>query len=341
MFGRDDQQPLIALVHRYPVCNCTAVNTLLPYLSAPMQVHRGIENLPGFSNTVLTIGTFDGVHCGHQKIIDALQQAAAVRSAESIIVTFDPHPRKIVRPSESLFLINTLEEKIALLSKTGIDHLVIVPFTKEFAEQPADDYIKRFLVENFKPASIVIGYDHHFGRNRSGNYHLLEEKAADFGFEVIEIPKHLVDEVDVSSTKIRNAIFESRVENANKLLGYPFFFTGDVVHGDQLGRELGFPTANIQLTDPDKIHLGHGVYAVKVKVNGLEKKGMMSIGNRPTLKNSDERVEVNLFDFDEEIYGSQLTVEVHHFLRAQEKYDSLEAMVKQLHLDKENALSRL
>lgn len=306
-----------------------------------MQVYRSIENLPPFNNAVITIGTFDGVHEGHKKIIDALIKEAKLINGEAIIITFHPHPRKIVKPNEHLQLINTLEEKIELLEKTGIDHLVIVPFSNEFASQPADQYIQKFLIAKFHPHTIIIGYDHHFGKGRQGNFMLLAEKADQYNYRLLEIPKYILDEVGVSSTQIRNALLQSDVDTANRLLGYDFFFEGIVIRGDQLGRKLGYPTANLQYTDSDKIHLGHGVYAAYAEVEGTAYKGMLSIGTRPTLENSDERVEVNIFDFDKEIYGENVRVRVKNYLRGQEKYASLDELIKQLGTDKENSLAVL
>lgn len=306
-----------------------------------MQVYRSIEQLPDFKNSVITIGTFDGVHQGHQKIISALKNEAGRMQGESVIITFHPHPRKVVNPQYHLQLINTLDEKIGLLRQAGINHLVIVPFTEDFSEQTADEYIENFLIRNFHPASIIIGYDHHFGKGRVGNYKLLEEKASHFHYNLVEIPQHLLNEIAVSSTKIREAILASDIATANQLLGYSFSFEGTVVQGDQLGRTLGYPTANLQYTDEDKIHLGHGVFAVYAEVAGQRKKGMMSIGTRPTLDKSEEKVEVNLFDFDDTIYGEKMHVTVEHFLRHQEKYSSLDIMVDQLHKDKERSLHLL
>jgi riboflavin kinase/FMN adenylyltransferase len=306
-----------------------------------MQVHRDIDQLPVFNNAVVTIGTFDGVHLGHQKIIAELKRQAKLVNGESVIVSFHPHPRKVVMPHQNLQLINSLEEKIYLLSKTGIDHLVIVPFTAGFSELSADDYIEHFLVKKFQPATICIGYDHHFGQGRTGNYQLLEEQATRFGYKLVEIPVHVLNEITVSSTKIRKALLAGDITVANSLLGYQFFFEGKVVQGDQLGRTLGYPTANLVYTDPDKIHLGHGVYAVYAEINGEQNKGMMSIGTRPTLEKSEEKVEVNLFDFDDTIYGETVTVTVAHFLRQQEKYSSLELMVEQLHRDRAQSLQLL
>lgn len=306
-----------------------------------MQVHRGIENLPVFTNSVITIGTFDGVHEGHRKIISSLVNQARKVNGESVIITFDPHPRKVVKPDESLQLINTLEEKIELLTATGIDHLVIVSFTKEFADLTAEQYISDFLIKNFQPNTIIIGYDHHFGKNRQGNFLLMEEKAPVYHYTLLEIPKHELEHIGISSTKIRTALLESDIATANKLLGYEFFFEGAVIHGDKLGRKLGYPTANLSYTDPEKIHLGYGIYAVHVVINERILKGMLSIGNRPTLVNSDDRVEVNMFDFDEEIYGETIRVIVKKYLRGQEKYNSLDELVVQLGKDKQESLDAL
>lgn len=306
-----------------------------------MQVHRSIQNLPIFTNAVITIGTFDGVHQGHRKIIDALIQEARSVQGEAIIITFHPHPRKIVNPNEHLQLINTLHEKIRLLDKTEIDHLVIVSFSQEFSNRPAIEYIESFLIEKFHPHTIIIGYDHHFGKNRQGNFILLAQKADQYNYRLLEIPKYILHEATVSSTQIRNALLQSDIETANDLLGYDFFFEGMVIKGDQLGRKLGYPTANLEYTDSDKIHLGHGVYAAYAEVNGIAYKGMLSIGNRPTIENSNERVEVNIFDFDKEIYGETIRVIVKKFLRGQEKYSSLDELKNQLAIDKKNSLAAL
>lgn len=305
------------------------------YLSGRMQVHRNLENLPRFRNAVLTIGTFDGVHLGHRRIIAALTKEAAEIAGESIIITFDPHPRKIVQPDTSLQLINTLEERIELLSGLNVDHLVIVPFTPEFASLSADAYIKDFLVARFQPRSIIIGYDHHFGKNRQGNFRLLEEKSPIYGFHLIEIPKHILEEIGISSTKIREAIRSGEIEKANKLLGYDFFFEGIVVEGDKLGRTLGYPTANLEIRDHDKIHLSEGVYAVTITINGNLKNGMLSIGKRPTLNDTVERIEVHVFDFNESLYHQIIRVSVKRYLRAQAKFDSLAELKHQLQLDEQ------
>lgn len=306
-----------------------------------MQVHKNLEALPGFSNAVLTIGTFDGVHLGHRQILGALVKEAADIAGESIIITFDPHPRKIVQPNASLQLINTLEERIELLAGLNIDHLVIVPFTRDFADLSAEAYIKNFLVDRFHPRSIIIGYDHHFGKNRQGNFRLLEEKSPVYGFNLVEIPKHILEEIDISSTKIRKAIQSGEIEIANKLLGYDFFFEGIVVEGDQLGRTLGYPTANLQIQDSDKIHLSEGVYAVTVEILGNVKKGMLSIGKRPTLNDIVERIEVHIFELNENLYQQSIRVSVKKYLRAQEKFNSLTELKDQLQQDEQASLEAL
>lgn len=297
--------------------------------------------MPIFRNAVITIGTFDGVHEGHRTIIAALKEEAQRTGGESVIITFHPHPRKIVQHDSSLQLINTLEEKIRLLSLQGIDHLVVAPFTPEFSEQSAESYIEHFLVNRFHPGVIIIGYDHHFGKDRRGNFNLLQEQAPRWKYSLIEIPRHVIEEIGISSTKIRKALLQSDVETANLLLGYDFFFEGLVVKGDALGRQLGYPTANLEYTDPEKIHLGHGVYAVYVDVEGEKKKGMLSIGNRPTLQKSDEKIEVNIFDFNKDIYNTTIRVTVKKILRHQEKYSSLEELTAQLAKDREDSLSVL
>ena len=316
-------------------------NIWLPYLRGEMQVHRSIDSLPLFRNAVITIGTFDGVHLGHQKIISALLEEARTVNGESVIITFDPHPRKIINPAEHLQLINTLEEKIELLQEKNIDHLVVVPFTLSFSEQPADVYIQDFLIKLFHPHTIIIGYDHHFGKQRKGNYRLLEEKAPVYNYRLLEIPRHVLDEIAISSTKIRDALTQAQVETANKLLGYDYFFEGVVIEGEKVGRQLGYPTANLKYTNQDKIHLGEGVYAVYLYLDKQLKKGMMSIGNRPTFNDTSEKVEVNIFDFEGDIYGKTVKVIVKKYLRVQEKYNSMEALKAQIDLDKIKSLKVL
>ncbi len=309
-----------------------------------MQVHRNLDQLPPFRQAVVTIGTFDGVHQGHRLIIRHLKEEAARIGGEAVLITFHPHPRKVVSSTIlGIRLINTLEERIGLLEEAGIDHLVIVPFTGAFANQPADAYIRDFLVSRFKPHTIIIGYDHRFGRDRQGDYKMLEEQAAQFGFQLKEIPKHILREVSISSTRIREALLHHQVELANELLGYHFFFEGEVVHGNKLGRQLGFPTANLRVANEEKIIPGDGIYAVYAQVEGESEmlKGMMSIGFRPTVDGKQRVIEVNLFDFNRDIYGKKLRVYVKKHLREEVKYDILQDLVAQITRDKEDSLNVL
>ncbi|HQW84303.1 MAG TPA: riboflavin biosynthesis protein RibF [Ferruginibacter sp.] len=307
-----------------------------------MQIHRDINNLPNFSNAVITIGTFDGVHLGHRQIINSLNEEAAKANGESVIITFHPHPRKVVSSViTGVRLINTLDERIELLEKTGIGHLVIVPFTEYFANQDAEAYICDFLVEKFKPHTIIIGYDHRFGKERSGNYKMMEDKAVIYNYQLKEIPEHVLNALKVSSTNIRNAILHSQIEEANNLLGYDFFFEGEVFHGDKIGRTIGFPTANLKSTDDEKIVLGDGIYAVYCVLANKTYKGMMSIGFRPTVNGRVRVTEVNIFDFNKEIYGETIRVIVKKYLRAEIKFNGLEALKAALHKDKEESLKYL
>ncbi|MEJ7822705.1 MAG: bifunctional riboflavin kinase/FAD synthetase [Chitinophagaceae bacterium] len=318
-----------------------------------MQVHRDINNLPFFKNAVITIGTYDGVHTGHLQILQQIKEEAEKINGESVIITFDPHPRMVITQDKSeIRLLNTLEEKIALLEENGIDHLAIVPFTKAFSEQTAEKYILDFLVDKFHPHTIVIGYDHHFGNERKGNYKLLENYAEEFNFQVKEIPKHVLNEVTISSTKIRDAILNSDIETANKYLGYDYFFEGKVVEGDKIGRTIGYPTANLEITDNNKLTPGNGIYAVTVmvdgeglRVNGQRifgkqelMKGMMSIGTRPTVSKSKRTIEVNIFEFDKDIYGQVVRVFVKKYLREEKKFSGLEELKDAIAKDKIEAM---
>jgi riboflavin kinase / FMN adenylyltransferase len=309
-----------------------------------MKVHYDIEQLPAFRNAVITIGTFDGVHMGHRQIIDRLKAQAEAINGETVIITFHPHPRKIVSSTIlGIRLINTLNEKIELLRHLGINHVVVVPFTEAFANQPAEEYVKKFLVEKFHPHTIIIGHDHRFGKERSGDYLLLEKMAAEYNYQLHEIPKQVLDEIAISSTIIRQSLLDGKIEVADKLLGYEFFFTGIVVHGNKLGRKLGYPTANLKVPDEEKIIPGNGIYAVYAKPEDSAErlKAMMSIGFRPTVDGKQRVIEVNIFDFDEEIYGQHLKVYVKKYLREEVKFDGLEALVKQIDQDKIDSLKIL
>jgi riboflavin kinase/FMN adenylyltransferase len=321
-----------------------------------MQVHRDISNLPFFKNAVITIGTFDGVHTGHLQIINQLKKEAEQVDGETVIITFDPHPRMIISKTDlsknPIKLLNTLSEKIELLQKQNIDHLVIVPFTLEFSEQSAEEYIKDFLVEKFHPHSLIIGYDHRFGKNRQGDYKLLEAYQSIFNFKVKEIPEHVLHHIIISSTRVRHALEEKDINTANEYLGYPYFFEGNVIEGDKLGRTLGYPTANIEVNDKTKLIPANGVYAVEVSIatdNDIvhqlsylkHLKGMMNIGVRPTVGGTRKVIEVNIFDFDTSIYNQTIKVYVNYFLRDEVKFNGLDALKEQLSFDKVNALKLL
>ncbi len=311
-----------------------------------MQVHRNLEQLPSFKNAIITIGTFDGVHLGHQKIIRQLKEEAKQHDGETVIITFHPHPRKIVSsvPGD-IRLLTTLDERIGLLEDSGIDHLVVVPFDNKFSNLTATEFINDFLFKNFNPHTLIIGYDHRFGKGRKGDYHLLEEYGTKLGFRVKEINEELLNEAIISSTKIRTALLEHDMETANKFLGYHYFFEGTVVEGNKLGRTIGYPTANLHIESEEKLIPADGVYACKVSmVNGewsMEKYGMMYIGNRPVIGGKHRTIEVNIFDFDEDIYGNILKVYMYDFIRGDVPLNGMEELKAQLAKDKGNIRSLL
>ena len=310
-----------------------------------MTVYTDIQNLPIFKNAVITIGTFDGVHFGHQQILSLMKSAAKQVNGETVIITFHPHPRKIIGANKApIYLLNTLDEKINLLEKYGIDHLVIIPFTEKFAQQSAEDYIADFLVNTFHPHTIIIGHDHRFGKDRIGDFQLLEDKALKFGYQVKEIPGYMLNDVTISSTKIREALLNGAIEKAHDLLSYDYYFTGKIVKGNQLGRTIGYPTANIQMMDENKLIPCNGVYSVLVsnenlKINQLG--GMMNIGYRPTVDGNERTIEVNLFNFDQSIYDENLTITLKKYLRSEEKFSGLDKLKIQLEKDKQAALDSL
>ncbi len=313
-----------------------------------MKVYQHTQSWPAFRNTVLTIGTFDGVHEGHRQIFHLLKQQARIIGGETVIITFHPHPRNVVGGAkEDIRLINTIEERIELIRREGIDHMIIIPFTEAFSKLPAKQYIEEFLIGNFHPHTLIIGYDHRFGCNREGNYQLLEAYRDAGAFALQEIPAFMIEHIKVSSTHIRQCLVEGKAEEANKLLGYPFFFSGTVVHGNKLGRTLGYPTANIEPDAADKIMVADGIYAVTVSIedeqefNIPEYKGMMSIGLRPTINGSHRVIEVNIFDFDADIYSQKIRVHLHAWLRSEVRFNSLDALTEQMHTDKINSLRAL
>lgn len=307
-----------------------------------MKVYQDFEEIGDIPNAVLTIGTFDGVHVGHQKIIQRVNAEADRIGGESVLFTFFPHPRMVIHPdNHGLKLIQTQQEKIDNLERLGLDHLIIFPFTKEFSNLSAETFVREYLVGKLKVKTIVVGYDHQFGKNREGTLKQLQELSRELPFEVIEIPAHEIDEVNVSSTKIRQAIEEGDITTANLYLKEPFELSGIVVHGNALGRTIGFPTANLELNDPLKIIPAIGVYAVEVKLeDGRRFQGMMNIGTRPTVSAGTViKLEVNLFDFDEDLYDQRITVYLLQRIRGEHRFESVDVLRAQLQEDEKTVRS--
>ena len=287
-------------------------------------------------NPVVTVGTFDGVHIGHGKIFQKMAGIARECDGETVVVTFHPHPRLVVHPdSKNLKFINTQERKYDLIEKNGIDHLVIIPFTLEFATTDASTFVKDILVDKIGVKELVVGYDHHFGKNRQGSFEELLRLAKKFDFQVEQIPVQDINNIAISSTKIRNALKEGNIRVANELLGYEYSITGIVVEGNRIGHKIGFPTANIELQDEYKLIMAIGVYACRVQCKGKIYLGMSNIGYRPTINNSDLTIEVHIFDFDEEIYGDTITIFFVDRIRDEEKFKDLNALKAQLMNDKD------
>jgi riboflavin kinase/FMN adenylyltransferase len=307
-----------------------------------LKIYQCIEDFKAVPHPIVTIGTFDGVHLGHQAIFSKMKEEARKMGGETVVITFFPHPRLVLyQDSTNLKFINTREKKIERLEKIGIDHLVIIPFTKEFARNSSEKFISDYVVKYIHPSKIIIGYDHHFGKNREGNIALLERLKAKFGYEVEEVPPYYVDGAAVSSTRIRNLLHEGNVKAANKMLGYEYAITGEVVRGKALGRKIGYPTANLELPDEYKLIAANGVYACRVLVRNQTLKGMGNIGVRPTIDHGDLTIEVNIFDFDEEIYGEKITIEFVDRLRDEKKFKDIDALKKQLAKDKEMSIKIL
>jgi len=288
---------------------------------------------------VVTVGTFDGVHNGHRKIIQKLKSAAQNIGGETAILTFTPHPRTVLFPDSNQVCLTTNEEKAELLSATGIDHLIVHPFNREFSLLSSDDFIHEILVKSLKTKYLVVGFDHHFGKDRQGNFTSLKETGRQAGFEVEEISVEESDNHKISSTRIRQSLLDGNTVMANDLLGYQYMISGTVVKGKQLGRT---PTANIEITDPYKLIPAIGVYAVKVMCAKQLFDGMLSIGKNPTVSNQNTlSIEVHIFDFSDDIYNREITVFIHKKLRDEEKYNSLDELKAQLAVDKQNALKLL
>lgn len=327
-----------------------------------MKIYHQLSEFKKLDNAVVTIGTFDGVHIGHQKIIGRLCELAKSSGGESVLLTFFPHPRMIIDPeNQELKMINTVDEKAQILASLGVDHLIITPFTRDFSNLSAEEYIKNILVDAIGTKKIIIGYDHRFGKDRLGNFGTLVQHAPTYGYELEEIPEQDINDVAVSSTKIRKALLEGDVALANQYLGYPFSIYGPVIKGDKIGRTIGFPTANIFVAETYKLIPSDGIYAVTVemdkKVEGERQKaegnpqpytlnltpqtykGMAYIGQRPTINGMTRNIEVNIFDFNREIYGQNIKMNFLAFLRHDVKFTGLEALTKQLQKDKEDTLA--
>ena len=303
-----------------------------------MKVHYNIDEIPTIKNAIVSQGTFDGVHLAHKKIIERLKQIASIKNGETVIITFEPHPRIVLLPLDhGLQLLSTLNEKINLLEKAGVDHLIILPFTKEFSRLSSEQFIRNILVNKIKTNTLVIGYDHRFGKNREGSFEHLKNSASLYEFEVEEIPEQDIDDIAVSSTKIRQALLNNDIQTAQKYLGNSYSLEGNVIKGKQLGRTIGYPTANIEVENSYKLIPQDGVYAVLVWYNKARFGGMLNIGNNPTIKDKGRSIEVNIFNFEKEIYTENLKIEFVSKLRNEEKFDGLDALKNQLHLDKQNA----
>jgi len=299
-----------------------------------LKVYYHLDEFEKPEKTVVTTGTFDGVHVGHQKIISRLVDVANKTGAESVILTFFPHPRMVLHQDLDIKLIQTLKERIRELGKTGLDHLIIHPFSKEFSRLSSLEFVRNILVNQLGVESLVIGYDHHFGRNREGTFEHLKEFGPVYGFKVEEIQVQDVDQISVSSTKIRKALNAGDVISAATFLTRPFELEGVVVKGKQLGRKLGFPTANIQISESYKICPKNGVYAVDVLHDETYYKGMLNIGYRPTVDGEDLSIEVHIFNFDKQIYSETIRVFLNKMIREEIKFDSISELKKQLEKDK-------
>ena len=308
-----------------------------------MAVFTDLQDVPAFRNAALTIGTFDGVHLGHCSILQEVRRHAAESGGESVLITFEPHPRRVLFPHQPLKLLTPLHQKLSLITAQGIDHVVVAPFSPEFARLSADAYIRDFLVHHFRPHSIVIGYDHRFGHDRSGDIALLRRYETQFHYRTYEIPARLIADAAVSSTKIRNALLAGQVQDAARMLGRPYSLCGRVVRGAQLGRTIGYPTANLQALEPDQLLPATGVYAVQVRHQGLWHPAMLNIGYRPTVDGNSTQlhIEAHLFDFMGDLYDASLELSFVARLRDEQRFDGLDALKAQLYRDEQQARSLL
>lgn len=308
-----------------------------------MKIYKGIENFKRLQNAVVTTGTFDGVHVGHRIILNRLIELAKKVDGESVLLTFYPHPRMVLQPDTNIKLLNTIEEKTSLLEDAGIDHLIIHPFTKVFSRTTSLEFVRDILVSKIGTKKLVIGYDHHFGRNREGSFEHLKEFGPLYGFDVEEISAQEIDDVNVSSTKIRKAIAKGDVAIATEYLGHQFQLTGIVIHGNKIGRQLGYPTANLELNNAYKLIPATGIYLVKVKIGEQRYDGLLNVGYRPTIENSGKKltIEVYIIDFKEEIYGQEVKLYLVDRIREEQKFDSREALIAAMDKDLAQAKASL
>jgi len=307
-----------------------------------LKIYNCIDDFNGAKNPVVTIGTFDGVHLGHRAVFRKMMRDAKTLNGETVVITFYPHPRLVLNKDVgNLKFINTEKKKIERIEAAGIDHLIIINFTKEFSELSSEQFLKRYVVDKVNPKKIVIGYDHHFGKNRRGTFDLLLNLGHRYNFSVEKVEPLIIDGITVSSTKIRDLLKEGKVAEANRLLGYEYSITGKVVHGNGIGRTIGFPTANISIKDEYKLIAANGVYACRVEVEKEKFNGMGNIGTRPTIDHGELTIEVNIFDFNKDIYHKEITISFVKRMRNEIKFDNLQALKKQLIKDKENTLSLL
>ena len=298
-----------------------------------MKQHTSADTFDGLKGTVVTIGTFDGVHLGHRKIIDRLLASAQSNDLESVVLTFFPHPRMVLQKDIGIKLINSIDERIKLLEASGLDHLIIHPFTKAFSRLTAEEFVKDILVDQLKARKVIIGYDHRFGRNRNANIEDLKAFGTQYDFEVEEISKQDVDDVAVSSTKIRKALNEGDLTKANEYLGYPFMLNGIVSRGKGLGKKFNYPTANLKIEETYKLIPAKGVYVARASINGKEVYGMMSIGTNPTVGGSDLTIETFFFDFEADLYDQHLQIELLTRIRDEKKFNSVDELIAAMQAD--------
>ena len=303
-----------------------------------LKVFNSINDFTTSKKTIVTLGTFDGVHFGHNAILDKICRVANNEGLESVILTFFPHPRLVVSNNYDIKLLNTIEEKTVLLEKKGIQNFIIHPFDKTFSELSPREFVTQILVEKLNIQKIIIGHDHKFGKDRAADFNDLINFGKEFGFEVEEISAQQINEVSVSSTKIRNSLLEGNISLANEYLGYPYVLTGNVVKGNQLGRTIGFPTANIEIPEDYKLIPKNGVYVVTANVSNKTVFGMMNIGVKPTLGENKLSIEVHLLNFDQDIYNQKIQVNILERLRDEQKFESFDALKSQIEIDKQNTI---